>query len=291
MKTTSEQSDTAFSQPLIAKAQQTITSLPPILIAIAAISLFLTVTVGGALFFFPEVIQPRWVWPLKPYNTRFLGAIYLTASVGFTSLLASRGGGLVRLIVPMFFVFTTDALMVSCLQLQQFEVKRRITDIWFWLYLVDCVGATYYLGYFRHSFSGLRRPPRVWSGILGMQAGILGAYGLSLLFFPAMTGRGWLWPLDVFHSQLYSAIFLAGAVGAAVLSRRATASDLRALGVIQAVFSSLVLIGVWIVDREVQGIDWRMVVSWAWVGAIALLGITGLGLIQQSQKLKNSSWT
>ena len=216
MKTTSQRYVNAADQPSHDRSVQSQPlSLPPVLVIIAVISLLLTVTVGGCLVFFPEVIQPRWVWPLKPYNTRFLGAIYLTASVGFTSLLANRRSALARLIVPMFFVFTTNALMVSCLQLQQFNAERRATDIWFWLYLLDCAGSAYYLGYYRrYAFAGLRRLPSLWPAILGVQAGLMGAYGLSLLFFPVTTGSNWLWPLDIFHSQLYSSIFLAGAVGA-----------------------------------------------------------------------------
>ena len=183
----------------------------------------------------------------------------------------------------MFFVFTTNALMVSCLQLQQFSVGRRATDIWFWLYLADCVGSAYYLGYYRHHpFTELRRLPKLWSVVLGVQAGFLVAYGLSLLLFPVTTGGGWLWPLDVFHSQLYSSIFFASAVGAAILSRRAAVSELRALGAVQVTFSTLVLIGVWLVDSKVHKIDWSLFTSWVWIGAIALLGLIGLGLIKQS---------
>ncbi len=293
MKTSSKQSDSTASQPfLISPSQHQNLSLPPIFLTIAVISLFLTVTVGGALFFFPNVAQPRWIWPIKPYNTRFLGAIYLTASVGFTSLLASQRSTLARLIIPMFFVFTTNALMVSCLQLQQFNAGRRATDIWFWLYLADCVGSAYYLGYYRHySFAGLRRLRSLWPTVLGVQAGLLGAYGLSLLLFPEATGSRWLWPLDVFHSQLYSSIFLTGAVGAAILSRRAAAAELMTLGAIQVTFSSLVIIGVWLVDKEIHKIDWSLFVNWAWMGAIALLGLIGLGLIKQSASVAKTAET
>ena len=262
------------------------TALPPILLTLAAVSIVLLIVVGGTLFCFPELAQSRWLWPLKPYNTRFLGAIYLTALVGLASLVLSRRVALTRLVVSMMWVFTTVVLLVSCLQLQQFNAGRRATDIWFWLYLVDCIGATYYLGYFReHNFLGLRRLPTPWAVGLGIQAGILGAYGLSLLFFPVPAGSGWLWPLDVFHAQLYSSIFLTGAVGSALLSRWATAAEMKALGAVQVTFSSFTLLGIWLVDREVQGIDWGLFVSWAWVGAIVLLGIVGLGLIKQSGRI------
>lgn len=258
-------------------------ALPPMLLAMVMVSIVLLILVGGSLFCFPAFAQSYWVWPLKPFNTRFLGAIYLTSLMGLVSLVLSRRVALARLIIPMMAVFTTIVLMVSCLQLQQFNAERRATDLWFWLYLVDCVGAGYYCGYLRTQHCpGLRRLPTPWAVGLGVQSGILGAYGLSLLLAPAATGSGWLWPLDVFHAQLYSAIFLAGSVGSALLSRWTTAIATKTLGVIQVTFSSLVLLGTWVVDRDVQGIDWNLVVNWAWVGAIALLGLMGLGLIKQS---------
>jgi len=270
----------------LSQARSQPTTLPPILLALTATSIVLLIVVGGALFCFPSFAQSHWLWPLKPFNTRFLGAIYLTALVGLSSLVFSRRIALARLVIPMMWVFTTVVLMVSCLQLQQFNAQRKATDIWFWLYLVDCVGASYYWGYIRfHHFSGLRRLPAPWSAVLGVQSGILGAYGLSLLLTPAATGSAWLWPLDVFHAQLYSSIFLTGAVGSALLSRWATAAEARALGAVQVTFSSFVLLGIWLVDREVQTIDWGLFVNWAWVSAIALLGLIGLGLIKQSNSI------
>ncbi|MEL6940884.1 MAG: hypothetical protein AAFO84_17010 [Cyanobacteria bacterium J06598_1] len=263
-------------------------ALPPILLTLAMVSIVLLIIVGGALLCLPELAQSRWVWPLKPFNTRFLGAIYLSALVGLASMVLSERGALARLIVPMMWVFTTVVLMVSCLQLQQFDAARKTTDIWFWLYLVDCVGASYYWGYFRnHSFAGLRKLPAPWAVGLGIQSGILGAYGLSLLFAPVATGEAWLWPLDVFHAQLYSSIFLTGAVGSGLLARWATAAETRALGAVQITFSSLVLLGIWLVDREVQMLDWGLLVNWAWIGAIALLGLTGLGLLTQANRITN----
>ena len=181
------------------------------------------------------------------------------------------------------WIFTTVVLTVSCLQLQQFTAERRATDIWFCLYLIDCIGASYYLGYYRQqTYEDLRRLPRPWSITLGLQAGFLGAYGLGLFLMPEAIGSWWPWPLDPFHSQLYSSIFLTGAVGAAVLSYRATAIALKALGAIQLTFSIFVLLGVWIVDKSVSKIDWSALANWVWVGAIALLGIAGIALIQQS---------
>ncbi|MEO1685845.1 MAG: hypothetical protein AAFS06_21625 [Cyanobacteria bacterium J06631_12] len=275
--------ENAAETPQLEQPQLRSSGLPVALLAMVITSIVLLIIVGGALFCFPEFAQSRWVWPLKPFNTRFLGAIYLTSLVGLVSLVLSRRMALARLIIPMMSIFTTIVLMVSCLQLQQFEVGRRATDLWFWLYLADCVGATFYCGRLSaYRFTGLRRLPGPWAVCLGIQAGVLGAYGLGLLFSPVAAGEAWLWPLDVFHAQLYSSIFLAGAAGSALLAQRATAVEVRTLGAVQVTFSSLVLLGIWLVDRAVQRIDWGLFVNWAWIGAIALLGIIGLGLIKHS---------
>ncbi|MEL7142017.1 MAG: hypothetical protein AAFY33_02320 [Cyanobacteria bacterium J06643_4] len=273
----------------LAQLRSPFAKIPPLLLALVMVSVVLLIIVGGSLFFLPELAQSRWVWPLLPFNTRFLGAIYLTSLVGLISLVISRRVTLARLIIPMMAVFTTIVLMVSCLQLQQFNSERRLTDLWFWLYWLDCVGATYFCGYLKsYDFSGLPRLPRPWSVGLGIQGGLLGAYGVSLLLSPVAAGAAWLWPLDVFHAQLYSAIFLAGALGSALLSRSATTAEARSLGLIQVTFSSLVLLGLWLVDREVQRMDWGSLGTWAWVGAIALLGLSGLGLIKQSSSIKQN---
>ncbi|EDX83546.1 hypothetical protein S7335_726 [Synechococcus sp. PCC 7335] len=265
-------------------AGQNQTRLPFVLWLLSVISIILLILVGGGLFFFPDFSRPIWLWSLTPFNLRFLGAIYLTALVALANLVLAKRAALIRLIVPMMWVFTTVVLLVSCLHIEQFNAGRKTTDIWFWLYLIDCVGASYYLGYIKQiSFGGLCRLPLAWSVALGVQAGLLGVYGLGLLIFPEVTSSSWSWPLDVFHSRLYSSIFLTGAIGSAILSVRANAIECRALGVIQVAFSGWVLAGVWVVDSAVKKIDWSLSSNWVWLGAIALPGIFGIGLILQSQ--------
>ena len=100
----------------------------------ALISSLLLLLVGGSLFFCPDFARSRWLWPLTPFNTRFLGAIYLTALIALTLLLLIRRAVPARLIVSMMWVFTTVILLVSCLQTEQFDMNRRATAIWFWLY-------------------------------------------------------------------------------------------------------------------------------------------------------------
>ena len=287
-KTLTQSSDKLDS--LESASNQSNSPLPRLLLTLVMLSIVLLVIVGGGLFFFSDFSRARWLWELPPFNAKFLGAIYLSALVGLANLVLAKRSSLARLIVPMTWVFTTVVLTVSCLQLQQFSVGRRATDIWFCLYLIDCVGSSYYLGYYRQQpIAGLRRLPRPWSIGLGIQAGILGAYGLGLFFMPETIGSWWPWDLDPFHAQLYSSIFLTGAIGAAILCYRATAVELKSLAAIQLTFSSFVLAGTWWVDNTEKRVDWGAWENWVWVSAIALLGLASLALFRKASQVKKSS--
>ena len=274
-----------LSMPPTRKNKPIDASTPIPLVILVLISSLLLLVVGGSLFFFPDFARSRWVWSLTPFNTRFLGAIYLTALVGLSILLVTRRALPARLIVLMTWVFTTVVLLVSCLQTGQFNLARRATSIWFGLYAADCLGSSYYLWHYgRQTFTELRRLPRRWSIYLWIQAGFLGVYGLGMLMLPAHFSLLWPWPLDTFHSQLYSAIFLVGAGGAALLARKTVVAEVWAFGVIQVTLSVFVLAGTVVVDLAVHRIDWGLISNWAWMGAFAWLGVMGLGLIGQAQQ-------
>ena len=260
-------------------------SMPMPLVIMALISSLLLLLVGGSLFFFPEFARPRWVWSLTPFNTRFLGAIYLASLVALSMLLVTHRRALaIRLMVPMMWVFTTVVLVVSCLQIEQFDLTRRTTAIWFGVYAADCLGSSYYLWHYRKPIFTVSQPlPRRWQRYLQWQAAILGVYGFGLLLLPAQFGLFWPWPLDALHCQLYSGMFLTGAAGAALLSRQATAMELWAFGLIQLTLSGLVLAGVVIVDITVRRINWGSFGNWAWMGAVLLVAIAGLALIWASR--------
>ncbi|MEL6402683.1 MAG: hypothetical protein AAFR26_26965 [Cyanobacteria bacterium J06626_4] len=259
-------------------------SMPMPLVIMALTSSLLLLLVGGSLFFFPEFARSRWVWSLTPFNTRFLGAIYLASLVGLSMLLVMRRALAVRLMVPMMWVFTTVVVVVSCLQIEQFDLTRRTTAIWFGVYAADCLGSSYYLWHYRKPIFTVSQPlPRPWQRYLQWQAAVLGIYGFGLLLLPAQFGQFWPWPLDAFHCQLYSGMFLTGAAGAALLTRQATAMELWAFGLIQLTLSGLVLVGVVMVDIAVRRINWGSFGSWAWMGAVLLLAIVGLALIWASR--------
>lgn len=251
--------------------------------AMIGISWVLLLFVGGSLFFFPEFARGHWMWPLTPFNTSFLGAVYLSAWVPLTVVLRVRRWAPARLILPMLWVVTTGILIASFSHPEQLALNRRITKIWYWLYLVDCLGATYYLGKFH------RRPPgntsrvgKQWAVVLRAQGIALGGFGAGLLGIPTLFGQFWPWPLDPFHCQVYSAIFLAGAVGSWVLLQAVTPVELLTMGLTQVTFSLLVLIGMIAVDASVQKIQWLQLGTLCWLGSFVVIGFIGMMMIRHS---------
>lgn len=261
-------------------------SLPAQFMAMIVISWVLLLFVGGSLFFFPSFARAHWMWPLTPFNTNFLGAVYLSAWVPLTVVLWIRRWAPARLILPMLWVVTTFILIVSFSHAEQFALSRRVTGIWYWLYLVDCLGATYYLGKFHN------RPPaspsrvgKRWVLVLRVQWITLGGFGVGLLGMPTLFNQFWPWPLDLFHCQLYSSIFIAGAVGSWVLQRAATSVELLTMGLTQVTFSLLVLIGMTVVDASVHKIQWLQAGTLFWLSSFVVLGFIGMMMIRQSFKV------
>src|SRR3990172_2391118 len=53
--------------------------LTPLLRAVTFIEVIVLFGAGFGLFFLPDLARELWPWPPAPFNTRFLGSIYLTA--------------------------------------------------------------------------------------------------------------------------------------------------------------------------------------------------------------------
>ncbi|TIQ15978.1 MAG: hypothetical protein E5X51_36080, partial [Mesorhizobium sp.] len=82
-----------------------------------------------------------------------------------------------------------------------------------------------------------------WRGYMPVESTILGIYGLGLLLFPLTFSSFWPWPVDAFHAQVYSAIFLAGAGGIYLVLRSAPREELLVLGLAQFLVGLLAILG------------------------------------------------
>lgn len=243
---------------------------------LTGLEVLVLVVSGGGLFLLPAVLGPLWPWALTPFNTRFLGAVYLASMVSAAALAYIGRWSGARLVVPMIFAFTALVLGVSMIYRDRFSQNDLSTIAWFALYIIIPVNALYHLWLYRKLSpvaDGQLLPSVIV--LLRIQALGLGAYGILLLVVPGMFGGFWPWPVDDFHVRIYSVAFITPALGAWLLLRSASVLELRTLGLTQIVGGGLPLAGLVIVDAAVRRVDWSATGTWLWIGlfgGICLMG-------------------
>ncbi len=127
--------------------------------------------------------------------------------------------------------------------------------------------------------SHLNPVPANWGAILRSTSILISLYGLGLLILPNIFGDTFPWTLDIFHSQLYSAMFFTGSVMMYSIAKSSTPAEFVATGLTVATFSIFSILGLFIVDAQVQLIDWDAPNTLAWLASLAVLGLLGIGLI------------
>jgi len=233
--------------------------------------------VGAGLFFVPDLVKPRWPWPLAPFNARFLGSFYLAELVAMVALLVWNRWSPARMILVMAFVFTLVVSVTSLINLDHFNFGRKSSWLWFVVY----AGSAIVSGLFLWNARGT--PPVVaamsgagWRRYFQAEAVVLGLYGLGLLILPATFSAFWSWKIDAFHAQTYSAIFITAAAGTWLISAHAPREELVALGAAQLALGLLSIIGLVLTDAVVKRVDWSAPGTWAWLLLFAAIAVTGL---------------
>src|SRR5262249_31407255 len=105
----------------------------------------LVVFVGPGLFFRPELVTPRWPWSLTPFNTRFLGAVYLSELLAAVVAVVVSRWAPGRVILPQAVAFTAVVTVASLVNLGRFDPQRLVTWLWFVLYTGPPALPAYYL--------------------------------------------------------------------------------------------------------------------------------------------------
>ena len=265
---------------------------PPLspLVRLFAIMVTLILITGSSLFLAPNLVGPLWPWELSPFNARFLAAFYLAEMVAIVMLITVNYWAPGRLILPLSLLFTTIVSIASVLHLDQFNRPPRATWAWFIVYVGSVVISAYFVWRYRRLSPADPTPiPQNWRLYLLGQAGVLGLYGVGLLTAPLTFSAFWPWPIDSFHAQVYSAIFITIAAGSLILSRAAAPVEWLTLGLVQAVFGLFAIWGVVIVDSMTHGVDWMLPGTWFWVGAFAALFIAGLALVWRAYTQRMSA--
>lgn len=241
--------------------------ITPLVRWVIVLGVLVLAVAGGGLFFLPDQLGPLWPWVLAPFNTRFLGAVYLAALAPAIGLAATGRRAPARLVLPMIFGFTAVMLIVSLVYGERFTENPVTIVFWFVIYVVVPAVVLYELWRHRDYLLSLKAaspPPLTW--LLGLQAIVLGVYGMLLLALPGIFGAFWPWPLDDFHARLYSTAFLIPALGAWLLLRGTARLELGLLGLSQVVGNSCIVIGLIVVDAAVQRVDWNTTGTLIWIG-------------------------
>jgi hypothetical protein len=248
----------------------------------AALRLFsagviIVLIVGAGLFFAPALVKPRWPWPVTPFSARFLGGFYTAEMAVMAALLFWNRWSPGRLVLVMAFIFTVIVSAVSLINLGYFNFERKAAWLWFLVYLASAAVSGLFLwrARARPSARGVTLNP-AWRGYMLAETVILGLYGVGMLLFPVVVSSTWPWPVDPFHAQVYSAIFLAGAGGAYLVWKSAPREELLVLGLAQFLVGLLAILGLVITDAAVHRIDWTAPKTLCWLALFGWIGISGV---------------
>ncbi len=256
------------------------TKISPLLRWLTAFEVCVLLVAGGGLLFFPESFSQYWAWDLKPFNTGFLGAVYLTSMLSALAIVIYPYWSIARIVIPMIAVFTTIVLDVSIVYFERFIGPTYALILWFVLYIVIAVNAIFHLWLYRNQS---RMADIKLSGtvrfLLRFQILFLGLYGIGLLIAPQIFSAFWSWQLDDFHARLYSVAFITPAVGAYCLSRSSSRNGLTILGITQITGGVLPLLTLNSVDRIVERINWLDFGTQLWMMLFIYILLSGIGML------------
>jgi hypothetical protein len=233
---------------------------------------------GGLLLFFPERAS-RWIWPIGPFNARFLGAVYLAEMAGGLMLVIVARHSPARVVVPVALTFTGVVFIASIVSIGDFDFDRRGPWLWFAAYGAFTALLPLYAWRLLHgpqpgaTSLGWRR----WFIVEGI---LLCAYGLALLVAPKPFTTFWPWPIDAFHGRIYSAVFLTFGVGDLLLAGRSATTEFRAIGLSRLVLGALVLVGLALADASTGSVDWLSASTLAWTAGFAAMAVVGGAMLR-----------
>jgi hypothetical protein len=249
----------------------------PAALRLFSVGVIIVLIVGAGLFFAPALVKLRWPWAVTPFNARFLGGFYTAEMVVMAALLFWNRWSPGRLVLVMAFIFTVTVSVASFINLGYFNFERKAPWLWFLVYLASVAvsGVFLWRARARPSAKGAMLNP-AWRGYMPVESAILGLYGVGLLLFPLTFSGFWPWPIDAFHAQVYSAIFLAGAGGTYLVWRNAPREELLVLGLAQFLVGLLAILGLVITDAAVHRIDWTTTGTLCWLALFGWIGISGV---------------
>ena len=238
-----------------------------LLIAVTAGESLVLLIAGFGLLLFPSILRPLWPWEIAPFNALLLGAVYSASLVATTLVVYHRRWAPVRVVIPMIFEFTAIILVVCLFYIDRFDFQYWGTWVWFFLYLLIPINAAFHIWLYRN-LKPVNPFPLItpWRTLFLIPTILLGFYGLGLLIAPGPFSSFWPWPIDNFHGQMYSVLYITPAVGAVLLYNAASSVELLTMGLTQVVGGVIPIVGLVIIDNQVNRVDWSASGTWLWIG-------------------------
>ncbi len=255
-----------------------------LLLTVTSVESFVLLVAGVGLLFFPSILRPMWPWELSPFNALLLGSIYSASLIATTIVVYAKRLSPARVVVPMIFIFTAIILIVCLFYFDRFDFRYWGTWVWFFLYIIIPANAAYHMWLYRNLKPVDPSPlPVLWRNVLFIPTLLLGLYGISLLIAPDCFSGFWPWPIDDFHGRMYSVLYITPAAGVLLLYGAAASIELFTMGWTQIVGGGASILGLVIIDSQVDKVDWSAFGTWLWIGSFGILLLTGIGLVWQSR--------
>lgn len=194
--------------------------------------------------FQPTEIDRAIPWLVPPLHARFIGAIYLAAAVMLVWSFFARQVQEVAIVVIVSVLWTGWLLLVSLLNLGQFDWARPPVWFWFFAYIAyPVMGAR--LAWLHRQAPPLAKARRVdpWvPGYLMAQSFLLLVLAGCLFVAPTWMASLWPWKVSPLLAQIYSGPFLAYGVGSLLLARARHDVGIRIATVSLFIFAGLALL-------------------------------------------------
>jgi hypothetical protein len=265
--------------------------IPSFLRWVLAVECSVVFAAGVLLFFLPGLAAELWSWIIPPFNSRFVGAVYLAAYLPLILFWFVPRWIPGRLTLWMILTFTTLVLIAMLIHWDAFEWRRPSTFLVFWpLYIFLPINSVIFL--WKSDRAGVANGydgPALLRIVLWVFALFGGAYGIGLLLAPEALTSFWPWPVDAFHGRMYAAAFGTPAVAAWILSfRRRFASEYLSMGLNLVVGGFLPILGTLWTNLSVPAerqVNWGSAGTWIFFLFFLLTGILGIVLISIAMQL------
>ena len=242
------------------------------------IVLWFTLWVGYVGFFRPAEILRALPWPVPPLHARFIGSLYLSATVFLLLAMLARSRLQVRTIIDIAFAWTGWLLVITIIHWDTFDLGR--TQVWFWV--VAYVLFPIMAAWLAWASPATTAPRDTWIAqrwvpiYLRVQGAVLVALAVLLVVVPGWVAGIWPWKISTFLAQVYSGPVLGYGVGSLLLAARRNWSEALIPTTGMLVFAVLALVGSsWHLGLFTPGSSSLVI----WFGTLSLLAIISIVLI------------